>query len=62
MLSSAAASLPAFVQRKLTLAIKDLRAKSMTVRSEKLPRQCFAFTSEDAIVLVTDPMAQVRGP
>lgn len=58
-LSKAAAALPPFVQRKLTIAVKHLRARALQVRSERLPRQPFAFSSKDAIVLATDPMSQV---
>lgn len=59
MLSKAAAALPPFVQRKLTIAIKQLRTLALQVRSERLPRQPFAFSSKDAIVLATDPLSQV---
>lgn len=62
MLSKAAATLPPFVLRKLTIAIKQLRTRALQVRSEVLPRQPFAFSSKDAIVLATDPMSQVRTP
>lgn len=59
MLSKSAAALPPFVQRKLTIAVKQLRARALQVRSERLPRQPFAFSSKESIVLATDPMSQV---
>jgi hypothetical protein len=44
------------------MAVKQLRTRALQVRSERLPRQPFAFSSKDAIVLATDPMSQVLLP
>jgi Tubulin-specific chaperone C N-terminal domain len=58
--STAAYFLPAFEVRKLTGTVQGLRAALQSVRESKLPRIPFAFTDPDSIVIVEDPLQQVR--
>lgn len=57
--SGAAYFLPAFEVRSLTATMKQLRSELQSTREKKLPRQPFAFSNPDAIVIVSDPQQQV---
>lgn len=58
--SGAAYFLPAFEVRSLTATMKQLRADLQSTREKKLPRQPFAFSHPESIIIVSDPQQQVR--
>jgi hypothetical protein len=62
LVTSAAYFLPAFDIRNLSNTVKELRGFLASVREKKLPHIPFAFSDPTSIVLVTDPLEQVRTP
>ena len=58
--SSAAYFLPPFQVRSLSATVTGLRSELQSARERRLPHAPFAFSNADAIVLVDDPMQQVR--
>lgn len=60
LVSKAAHALPAFELWKHSTLTKQLRSALIDLRAKKLPRQPFKFSNEDRIIIVDDPLEQVR--
>jgi Tubulin-specific chaperone C N-terminal domain len=59
-IATAAYFLPAFEVRNLTELVKQLRTQLQQTKSKILPGQPFQFTCPEVLVLIEDPLQQVR--